>query len=117
MLFRSREIDYVSYWIEAAVPGAPLTTSALRTSFGGIGAISDGSLVAVGAGGVASVERARTVNEERRRIGLAKTSEQARRRDIGLVETFGRWAPWLIRQQDTLFWHVSLTVDHHIRRD
>lgn len=64
--------------------------SALTTSFCGIGAISDGSLVAVGGGGVASVERARTVNEERRRAGLARASEQARRRDIGLVKTFGR---------------------------
>lgn len=66
-----------------AIPGAPLMTSALTTSFCGIGAISDGSLVVVGAGGVASVERARTVNEERRRAGLARASEQARRRDIG----------------------------------
>jgi hypothetical protein len=65
--------------------------SALRTSFDGIGAISDGSFVAaVGAGGVASVERARIVNEVRRRVGLAKTSEQTRRRDIGLVETLKR---------------------------
>jgi hypothetical protein len=74
-----------SYWRGAAVPGAPLTTSALRTSFGGIGAISDGSLLAVEAGGLASVERVRSANEERKRVGLAKASEQARRRDIDLV--------------------------------
>ena len=79
------------------VPGAPLMASALTTSFCGIGAISDGSLVAVEAGGVASVERARTVNEERRRAGLARAAEQARRRDIGLIRTFGREEPLLVR--------------------
>jgi hypothetical protein len=70
-----------------AVPGAPLMISALTTSFCGIGAISDGSLVAVGAGGVTSVERTRAVNEQRRRAGLARAPEQARRRDIDLVKT------------------------------
>jgi hypothetical protein len=95
-----------------AIPGAPLMISALTTSFCGIGAISDGSLVAVGAGGVASVERARTVDEERRRAGLARASEQARRRDIGLVKTFERESPaWLVRHQDTLFWQIYLTVN------
>ena len=94
-----------------AVPGAPLMISALTTSFCGIGAISDGSLMAVGGGGVASVERARTVNEERRRAGLARASEQARRRDIGLFKTFGREKPQLVRQQVTLFWQKYLTVN------
>ena len=88
-----------------AIPGAPLMTSALTTSFCGIDAISDGSLVAVGAGGVASVERARTVNGERRRAGLARASEQARRRDIGLVKTLEnpRLPAWLVRQRAPYF--------------
>ena len=50
-----------------------------------MGTISDDSLVAVGVGGAASVERARATNEERSRAGLARAPEQARRRDIGLV--------------------------------
>ena len=66
------------------IPGAPLITSALRTSFCGTGAISDGSLVAVGVGEDTSVERARATNEERSMAGLARAFEHAQRRDIGM---------------------------------
>jgi hypothetical protein len=68
------------------IPGAPLITSALRTSFCGTGAISDGSLVVVGVGGAASVERARATKEERSRAGLARASEHARRRDMAWLQ-------------------------------
>lgn len=75
--------------VKIAVPGAPLIISALTTSFWGMGTISDGPLVVVGVVGVASVERHRTANEERRRVGLVRAPGlQARRRDnndIGLV--------------------------------
>jgi len=98
-----------------AVPGAPLMMSALTTSFCGIGAISDGSFVEVGAGGVAPVERTRTVSEERRRAGLTRAPEQARRRDIGLVKTLALRKPQPIRQQDTLFWKIYLTVKRKLR--
>jgi hypothetical protein len=66
------------------IPGAPLTISALRTSFCGMGAISDGPLVAVGPGGDASVERVRRASEGRRRTGLKRASEQARRSVIAI---------------------------------
>ncbi len=65
-----------------AVPGAPLTISALKTSFCGMGAISEGSFAVVGAGVIGSVEKVRTSNDERRGTGLARASVQARRRDI-----------------------------------
>jgi hypothetical protein len=91
------------------VPGAPLMISALRTSFCGTGAISDGSLVAVGVGGVASVERARATNEGRSRAGLARASEQARRRDIGLKRKRVSLRSHL-RQHYIQFWYTILTV-------
>lgn len=89
--------------------------SALTTSFCGIGAISDGSLVAVGAGGVTSVERARAVNEERRRAGLARAPEQARRRDIDLVKTLSLGSQPRPKSR-TLSWQIYLTVKRKLRK-
>ena len=69
------------YCSDVSVPGAPLMISALKTSFCGMGAISEGSFAVVGAGVISSVEKVRTNNDERKGTGLAR-AVQARRRDI-----------------------------------
>lgn len=65
-----------------AVPGAPLMMSALKTSFCGMGAISEGSFAVVGMVLMGSDEKERTSDEERRGTGLARASVQTRRSDI-----------------------------------
>lgn len=64
------------------VPGAPLMISALKTSFCGIGAISEGSFAVVGAVLIGSDEKVRASDEDRKVAGLARVSVQARRSDI-----------------------------------
>ena len=76
--FMSSEIP--TFW--RVVPGAPLMMSALKTSFCGIGAISEGSFVVVGTGLIGSDEKVRASDEVRKVAGLAMASVQARRSDI-----------------------------------
>lgn len=56
--------------------------SALKTSFCGIGAISEGSFAVVGAVLIGSDEKVRASDEDRKVAGLARVSVQARRSDI-----------------------------------
>ena len=88
------------------LPGAPLMISALKTSFCGMGAISEGSFAVVGGGVIGSVENVRTSNDERRGTGLARASVQARRSDISSSSSDSAFAS---DNSPTMSRHVGVT--------
>jgi hypothetical protein len=107
---RNDEITQVTFreGRDLSIPGAPLMISALRTSFCGIGAISDGSLVATGVGGVASVVRARRANEGRRNADIERASEQTRR---SVIVIWLSGASLALQNSDfTRFWYITRTL-------